>query len=90
MQHKSSFLLFELEFPEMFERVSTRAMDILTLLGVLYIFVSMVIAARLGGNVAFALGMLALVVLLVKVGTTHHQWDGMATCVVGCGVGYWT
>lgn len=44
-QYRASFLLFELQFPAMFDSVATRAMDLMTAAGAMYILLTIAVSS---------------------------------------------
>lgn len=87
VQYKVALVAFRLQFPAMFDKTSTAAMNLMTGLGVLYIFLSLVIATQLPGAWPSVFTAMAMFVWFVK---TCECWRAWACPLVGGGgLSYW-
>lgn len=65
-QYRYSFLKFELQFAAMFDRVSVRALNLMTLLGLLYVAISIIIASTLKAGVPTVCAIVATILWTLK------------------------
>ena len=84
LQYKVALVAFRLQFPAMFDKTSTAAMNLMTGLGVLYIFLSLVIATQLPGAWPTVFTVMAMFVWLIKTCACwpcHTEGEAIAACV---------